>query len=72
MTRNRDDFSAPQALRTGLVGLLAIVAVMVALGAVIADQKQEALDRAMNVAASSLQFQSVQTAVAADTTRAAG
>lgn len=42
MTRNRDDFTLFEALRAGVVGLCVILAVMIALGAVIEDGKEEA------------------------------
>ena len=42
MTRNRDDFTLFEALRAGAVGLFAILAIMIALGAVIEEGKEEA------------------------------
>ena len=65
MTRNRDDFSAGQALYTAALGFAAIALVMVTLGTVMAGQKEAALDRAANVAASTIQFQAAPADIAA-------
>lgn len=42
MTRNRDDFTLAEAVRAGVIGLFVILAVMVGLGAVIEDGKEDA------------------------------
>ena len=46
MTRNRDDFCITCALRNGAIGALAILALMTALGHVIAANKADASMRA--------------------------
>ena len=71
MTRNRDDFSALQALRAGTIALVAIVALMVGLGATIAGQKEAAEQRASVSAANALQLQSTDTALAGTASDAA-
>ena len=65
MTRNRDDFSALQALRAGALASVAIVVLMTVLGAAIASQKEAAERRTTVSAASSLHLQSTETALAA-------
>ena len=42
MTRNRDDFSAMQAIMNGIMGAMAITVLMVALGSTIAANKADA------------------------------
>ena len=69
MTRNRDDFSASQALRVAILGFAAIALLMIALGTVMAGHKQAALDRATGVAASALQFETITVDVAEETGR---
>ena len=59
MTRNRDDFSALQALRTGFIAVLAVVALMAALGAMMSEHKQSAERRATSIAANTLDFATV-------------
>ena len=56
MTRNRDDFSATEALRAGLVALAAITVLMAGLGAAMSDHKRAAEERERTVAAGSLHF----------------
>lgn len=56
MTRNRDDFSALQALRAGILGVVAILAIMLALGSAVQASKEAAERRATGVAAAALQF----------------
>ena len=69
MTRNRDDFSFIQALRTAVLGVVAIVVLMTVLGAAISSHKEAAENRATSVAAAALQFQPVETRIADDATR---
>ena len=64
MTRNRDDFSALQALRTAFLASAAVAFVMMSLGSAISCHKEAALDRAAAVAAASLQFTVTTTDVA--------
>ena len=65
MTRNRDDFSALQALRAAALGCLVIGGSMAGLGTVMAGQKEAALDRATAVAASAIRFEATASEVAA-------
>ena len=69
MTRNRDDFTVFQALRTGIIGIVAIIVLMTALGLAMSIHKDAAENRATVVAASALQFQTGTVEVADNTAR---
>ena len=67
MTRNRDDFTLFEALRAGVVGLFLILAVMIALGAVIEEGKEEAAMKTNAQAVGGVDFTTGSTSRVANT-----